>query len=257
MNNLTPHIARHIFPTTIVPMLEHAGLIGLPWEILQHVQGSWLHTYGIDGQVHLDKDGRVKGLGNHLGIVYNDPMEMVIHRASNSVRLRVNKEGYVTKSAVGPHCCSKFSSVTRHMEDGVLKSETVAMQSGRTETRFFDEEGRLVKFVTGPNSIEYFYHKNFEGPLKQVQQPAGRETQYTLDYYTNFPVRLMSDEKELAAYTIVREKAEDNKLGRVIGIQVGAARLLDFTALWRELDAGKYPEFKSEFEARWGEKDNV
>lgn len=253
MNTLSPEIARHLFPITIYPMIVHAGLIDKPWEFISKIQGSWMSAYGIDGLVNRNKDNKVSSIGRHIAFVYNDPIEMVVHRASSSVRLRIKENGYVSKVAVGPHCCAKFAPVRQFIADGVLKSEKIEYNTGRTETTFFDEAGRIERFKNGPMSYTFSYSDKAIGPVSMYNVAQNKTTDYVLDPVTAFPISLNIGENEITKYEIIRETKID-RYGRVLAIQAGATRLLDFTDLWKAFDAGEFPEFKEEFEERWGEK---
>lgn len=222
MKTLLPSVARHLWPPQIYALIQHYPIVGMPWKWIELVQGSWMHSVGFDGIVKLDDEGNLRALGSHIGVVYNDPIEMVIHQSTSTVRIKLTEDDKLKSIARGPHCCAKEAKV-RYVSSGENVCEVIEHPGGRTETVLLHgshplEHGRYTyKIGTG--------HKRPLGfSVDGVQD---------VDFEFNdhgYPVAIKNNGDVLTSYDVI---IEDD---RVMLVKAGDTTLLDFRAAW-----AKYP----------------
>lgn len=227
MRVLKPIVARHLFPTQIYLLLEHMGIVGLRWDILGKIKGTWMTAYGVDGEVRLTEDDNLKSIGKHIAAIYGNDTTFICHKVSSTLRIKFSGPDMekIVSVADGPHCCAKHRPV-RYVQSGDEVSEVVEHPGGRTNV-FKMDSNENVRFISPSTEVIYDSEEWVRG-----YKVRDREFEY-LDYDgTRVPTAIMTGTETVSSYDLTV-----NADGRVTKVSAGATVLLDLSEAWDYVDS--------------------
>ncbi|QNI21220.1 hypothetical protein [Vibrio phage vB_pir03] len=230
---LNHHLARVLWPDSIWPLIDASGLIGLAWDELALIKGSWMETAGLSLEHHklnVDEDGNLRGFGSSIGMTYNnDHVQLVQHRAGTTVRAEFDGGSYeLRKLGRGPRCCVKPGLVRTIHRDNEEWTQIIEGPNGNDQILKFDKLNRIISHRQGRSNEKRYEYIFGRGPARLLFN----DTVQTYEYDTGssgLPKAIVG--KGRTDFVISR-----NVDGAVHSLSSGNTVLLDFSQFILEID---------------------